>query len=150
MTKNKKKILLWLIAFFVALFLFEIYLPKSFVNGEKVYYSLEKGSGYEEIAGELERRGIIKNAQFFKFYAVVSLNYSKLQAGKYELSSLMSIADIAEKFAKGDIVKNKITIIEGWSVKDLAEYVENNGYYSSEEFINATKIDFSEDSPFLK
>lgn len=137
-------------AFFVVLFLFEIYLPKSFIKSDKVEYVLEKGTGANEIANDLKRKGVIKNAQFFKFYVLVSLNYSKLQAGKYELSESMSVADIADKFARGDIIKNKIIIIEGWSIEDLTEYLESNKTFEQDDFYDALKKDYSGEFMFLK
>lgn len=143
MTINKKKVLIGIGVFFVVLFLLEIYLPKSFLKKDIVLYNLERGSSYKEIARDLERRGIIKNAQFFKFYVLVTLQYSKLQAGNYELSESMSITDIVKKFIAGDIVKQRITVIEGWDIEDIAKNLAEKEIYSKENFILATKKDWS-------
>jgi|SRR3989344_6593147 len=145
-----RKILVGVIVFFVVFFLLEIYLPKSFKENNIIYYDLEKGSGYKEVANDLEKNGIIKSSLSFKFYVLVSRNYSKLQAGNYEVSSSMSIADIVNKFSLGGIVRNKVVIIEGWDIKDLSEDLDENHIYSKESFILATKKDFSDTFIFLK
>lgn len=145
-----KKILIGIFVFFVAVFLFEVYLPKSFTKDSKLSYVLQKGSGYKEIAGDLKKQGVIKSPLFFEFFVLVSLNYSKLQAGQYELSPSMSIAEIVKKFVLGDVIKEKITIIEGWDTKDIAEYLESKKLYSGEDFLNMVKKDWSQDFEFLK
>lgn len=123
--------------------MFEVFLPEDFSNSKEIYYSLNKGSSFNDVSAELAKRGIIKNALFFNLYTIFSLNYSKLQAGNYNLSSSMSIADIVKKLSSGSIVKNKITIIEGWDIADIANNVEEKHIYSKEDFILATKNDWS-------
>lgn len=139
------------IVFFIAVvvFIFEIYIPKSLSSSSTVIYIVQKGAGGGDIADELEKRGIIKSRLFFKFYVFVSGQYSKLQSGKYDLSPSMSVAKIVSKFVSGDVVKYKITIIEGWDIKDIAQYLENKKLYSQQDFIDATKNNFSEDFSFL-
>ncbi len=45
---------------------------------------------------------------------------------------------IADKFVKGDTVKEKITIIEGWNIRDIAWYFENEGMFQAEEIFEIT------------
>ena len=145
-----KKVLAGLFIFFVAFLMYEFYLPESFAKKPLVEYVLQKGMGYQDIAKDLAKQNIIKNALSFEVYSLISLNYSKLQAGKYELSPSMSIAKIVEKLATGDIVKNKVTVIEGWTNKDLAQWLADKNIYSKAEFNNALKVDYSYDFDFLK
>lgn len=147
---DKKRILIGIFIIIAAVFLFEIYLPKSFAKSPMVYYSLQKGMGYSDVANDLQKQGIIRHASFLKFYAIVSRNYAKLQAGNYEVSQSMSVADIVGKFISGDVVKNTITVIEGWNAKDLATYLEDKKLYTKKDFTDAIKSDFSSDFPFLK
>jgi len=48
---------------------------------------------------------------------------------------LESISEIVEKFIKGDVIKEKITIIEGWDIRDIAWYFENKGMFQAEEIL---------------
>jgi UPF0755 protein len=160
----KKKILIGLC---VAIFLigwWGIYIPYSLNAMPQITYGIQKGLGYKAIGIYLERQGIIKNHGFFTLYVLISGNYSKLQAGSYKVSPSMSVADIVKKIATGDVIKNKITIIEGWDLEDIGKYLETQKLYakpafaqgSSEpseakkDFLDLTKKDFSGSFDFLK
>ena len=36
----------------------------------------------------------------------------------------MSVYQMVKKMASGDVVKNKVTILEGWDKQDIAKYLE--------------------------
>lgn len=135
---------------FCLFFLFELYVPKSPAQSLVVIYEAKEGSGINQIANELANQKIIKNAFFFKFYIIISGWRSNLQAGKYDLSSSMSVAKITEKFVSGDVIKNKITIIEGWNLEDIARYLESKDFYAKKDFLDSSKKDWSQDFEFLK
>jgi UPF0755 protein len=112
---------LFLISFFGLIFTFvlnEIYSPKSLIPQKKIF-SIERGERIFEIAKKLEKEGIIKNRFLFLGYAVLKGKHKKILAGKYELSASMTIPQILEKFTKGEIAKVKITIPEGFTIKDI-------------------------------
>jgi UPF0755 protein len=62
----------------------------------------------------------------------------------------MPVAEIVKKIVEGDVAKNKITIIEGWNLRNIADYLESKKLYSKEDFLMAAKADFSDDFTFLK
>lgn len=97
-----------------------IYLPKENF-GENKIFSIEKGQNLFLISENLEKEGLIKSKYFFDFYVLIQGKTKQLQAGKYELSSTMSIAQIAKKFVSGDIAKMVVTIPEGFTVKQIEE-----------------------------
>lgn len=139
--------------FLVAIFLFyvfEVYVPNLGTTTKSLNYVVESGKGTKEIANELEKQGIIKSGLFFRLYALISYQYSKLQAGKYDLSSDMSISEIVNKLGSGDISIHKITLLEGWTLKDMSEYLQQNNFYNSKDFIESAKKDWSQEFSFLK
>jgi len=151
--KIKNNLTKWLGIALVVLFfivVFEVYIPKSLGSAKPVIYTAEKGGGTSEIASQLEKKGIIKSKLFFTWYVFLTGNYAKLQAGTYDLFPSMSIAGIAQKFVEGEVVKNKMTIIEGWDVKDIAIYVDAKSYYTKTGFLAAEKADFTGQFDFLK
>ena len=127
----------------------EIYIPIKPGSYETITYIAERGKGDEDIAWDLQKLGIIKNRYFFEAYVVISFQHSKLQAGKYILSPGMSVYQIVDKFVRGDVVKNKITIIEGWNVGDIAEYFEKKEICSKADFINLANQNYSKKFNFL-
>ncbi len=140
---------LFLMAVFL-LFTFEVYTPNFSATTKEITYMVKSGTGAADIAKDLERQGIVRSNLFFRMYAFISGKYSKLQAGKYNLSSDLSIARVVNKMASGDVISYKIKIIEGWDLKETAEYLEKENFYAAKDFLNSTKKDFSGEFSFLK
>ena len=154
--------------FFILCFLIylwqEIYLPKNSSAQEEMFL-IEKGESVREIAHNLDGQEFIKNENFFFLYVFLKGGLKKIKAGEYIISSSQSISEIAEKFVKGDVIKEKITIIEGWDIRDIAWYFENKGMFQAEEIfeiagfpkagysktnLSSSPKDFLEEFSFLK
>jgi len=135
-----------LVVFFIC---FEIYVPINPGSHEIIIYTAAKGMGDDEIAKELEKLKIIRNNYFFRFYVVMSLQHSSLQAGEYNLSPKMSIYQIAKKMAQGDIIKDEVIILEGWDTRDIAKYVESKNICQRNYFISLTEKNYSNEFGFL-
>lgn len=129
---------------------FEIYVPLNPVSHETITYTVPKGWGDVEIAKDLENIGIIRSAYFFRFYAVASFKHSELKAGKYVFSPRMSAYEIAKKLTRGDVIKDKILIYEGWDAEDIGEYLESKEVCPKDDFIVAASKDYSAEFDFLK
>ena len=138
------------LAVFYLIVFWQIYLPKSLSQGPLVVYNVSRGSGVKTIAADLEKKGLIKSGLFFRLYVVALSSHSKLQAGSYHLSETMSVAKIVKKLVLGEVVKNKITIIEGWTMEEIAQYLEEKKLFSKEDFLETTKKDWAKDFYFLK
>ena len=121
--KRAIKFLIFCFLFTVLCFLFiaGIYSPKDSSQKETKLFLIEKGQGVFQIAKNLEKEGLIKNRLFFDFYAYLKWSQHKLQAGKYELSPSMDVSEIAKKIIKGEIFQIKITIPEGFTLKQIEE-----------------------------
>lgn len=146
-----KKTIISFFILFLGFYFWEIYFPFSFNGSPKeIIYEVKKGSGAGEIAADLQKSEIIKNRQFFVLHAFVSGDFRKLQAGKYKLSSSISISEIVKKIARGEAEKNRITIIEGWNINDIGEYLDKNGYYQKEDFLNSAEKNWNDEFSFLK
>ena len=140
-----------IIALAVFLFLcFEIYVPINPFSRETITYTAPKGFGDDEIAKDLEKLKLIRSNYFFRFYVVASFQHSSLQAGKYNLSPRMSVYQMVKKMASGDVVKNKVTILEGWDKQDIAKYLEEKSVCKKDEFFALVKNDYSAEFDFLK
>jgi UPF0755 protein len=121
--KKIQKIISFLLIFLffvISLFYWGIFFPKDKISGEKIFI-IEKGKGIFQIGKNLEKEGLIKNRIFFFVYLFLIGKEKNLQAGKYYLSSSMNIPQIAQKIIKGEIAKIKVTIPEGFTVKQIEE-----------------------------
>lgn len=141
------------------------FLPKDINSFEEKSFLVKKGESVFQIAGDLEKENLIKNRIYFALYLLLKGQFRKLQTGEYLLSPSITISEIAKKIVSGETLKEKITIIEGWNLRDIGWYFENRGMFQAEEFfelvgfpmIDYSKTtglpepkDFSEEFDFLK
>src|SRR3989344_1477351 len=98
---NTPKILFGIFFIFAILIgLFLIYFP---LNNKNIGYEIliERGDSAEKIARLLEKNKLILNRHLFIFYVLASGNDKNLKAGKYKISSSMSIVQIVKKMEAG-------------------------------------------------
>lgn len=148
-----KKIITAIAIFALALFLiffFEIYIPLNPDSHETIIYTVKKGMGDEEISKDLKNLGIIRNDYFFRAYTLLSLRHLMLQAGRYNLSSKMSAYQIVKKMAEGDVIKNKLIILEGWDLEDVGKYLEAKEICVKDYFTFLAQKDYADNFDFLK
>jgi len=134
--KLKKKMVFCFLLFVVGCGLFTwqgIYLAKDKNSQIKKSFLIEKGQGIEEISFNLQKENLIKNRWSFLVYVFFKGDSKRIKAGEYLLSSTQTIPEIVHKFVSGDIIKEKITIIEGWNLRDIGWYFLNKGMFQVEE-----------------
>ena len=146
----KRKIVIGFFLFISLIILWQIYAPQSLQSVPPVIYTVLKGQGNKEIAEDLKNQGIIKNPWFFRLYVVMSGKHQKLQAGSYEISPSISVAQIVKKLTSGDVIKNTVTIIEGWNINDIGQYLESKKICTRADFSESVKKDYSNSFEFLK
>lgn len=122
MTRKKYLTIIIIIAVFLAA---GIFLPKDFGSEKRMLFQIEKGQSLREISVNLEKDGIIWWDHFFRAYAFFSGKADKLQAGCYFLFPSMNIPEITEILSSGSIAKEKITIPEGFTSKQIHEKLKN-------------------------
>lgn len=127
-----------------------IYLPRQLYSEDQIVFNIEKGQGLQEISANLKKAGIIKSEVLSNLFVLARGVQGKLQAGKYILTTSMNIPEIINKLSSGDNIKEEITIIEGWTLKDIAWYFENKGIFGAEEFFETANKDFSDEFEFLR
>lgn len=108
-----------------------------FANGADKIFAIEKGQGVNEISANLKEEGFIKNCFIFETFVWSKKMESKFKAGEYVLNTGMNMAEIAKKLTEGHVLsqEREIKIIEGWNVKDIADYLEKEGVAEKEEFL---------------
>lgn len=112
---------------------------------------IAKGSSIKNIAAQLENQGIIRNANVFALYSKLSDKASKIKAGKYMLSSSMTVEEIVNKLASGKAETNAVrfTIPEGFELRQIVDRLEAEGLVDKAEFYEAlNKSEFNYE--FLK
>ena len=116
--------------------------PTDSQNQEVVSFSVKSGSSLSAVSKNLEAAGLIHNHTVFKYMADFMGMGQKIQSGDYELTRAMSATEILNQLISGDgkPLTMKITIIPGWTVEDVANYlVEIKVLSSTDEFLSLCK-----------
>lgn len=102
--------------------------------------NIPPGTSAQEIGQDLETLGLIRSAQAWNLWSrwlMFKDADGGFQAGTYQLSKTQSMPDIAAQIWAGDVAQASFTIPEGWAIRDMAQYFEQEGYFSAQEFIAA-------------
>jgi UPF0755 protein len=140
-------LLLALIVIYVATL---VYLPSNKSLEAKII-TIEKGQTSKETSLELKNNGLISSSNAFYFYSILTNNFRKIQAGDYLISSQMSVHQILKIMTNGEISKQTITLIEGWDLEEIGDYLETKQICTKQEFIDsANNKKWTEEFSFLK
>ena len=109
--------------------------------GKTYYFKVTSGESVSQMASDLKSQGIIKSPTIFKYYAKFKSLDSKFIAGEHQLSGSMSIKEVALALTSKASVdqENVITIIEGWKISDMADYLSNQGIVKKADFLATAK-----------
>ena len=106
-------------------------------NSESIIVEISQGMSTSQIADLLEEENVIQNATMFKVY--IKLNdVGNFQAGKYEFENGKDdVESICQKLVNGDIYDESVTItfVEGKTIEDYAEVIEENTNNTAEEVL---------------
>ena len=108
-------------------------------NTDSVIFEVKSGSSLTRVSNNLEAAGLVRNRSVFKYYADFLGFGQKIQSGTYQLNRSMTMREIAERLTAGDgmpLVRN-ITVIEGWTVENIAAYLaRENVIADAESFLS--------------
>ena len=111
-------------------------------------FTIEKGSSITTIGSNLYEQKLIRNKGIFKYIIQFQGLTSKIQYGSYPLSSSMDVNQIVSILTSGTAsTERTITIIPGWTVENIADYLVKQGALpSAKEFLElANKADLFKD-----
>jgi UPF0755 protein len=106
---------------------------------EETLFSVGKGLSGSKIADDLEGRGLIRSALFFKFALRASGNVSKMKSGTYRISKGASSLGIMATLAEGKQATVRVTLPEGYTRRQIGELLESKSICSAADFMNATQ-----------
>lgn len=115
-------------------------------DGEKVIINIPEGATSQEIADILKEKGLIDSATAFRWKAQLTGDAAGFQYGTYTFVKGMHYQDLVEVLKSGSKAEGiSITIIEGWTIEKIADYLQENDICLKEDFIaacEATTYDF--------
>ena len=104
-------------------------------NGTEEIVSVLPGEKFTALAANLEQRGIITHVSKFKILAIIRGVDKKLKSGEYPLTAAMSPIEVQDLLVSGKSYLYRLTIPEGFTLRQIAGEVAKNGLGQSEDFI---------------
>ena len=139
--KNFKAIIFTtLFLFFSAFFCFMLNLsiyaekPASINDQTKKRITINSGQAFKSFSEKLHKDGIIKDLYNFNLFARIKGYDKKVKAGEYILSPSMTPYKILQILAAGKVCLHKITIPEGYNIRQIASIIARAGLCKETEF----------------
>ena len=106
-------------------------------NTQTVRFTIESGDSISEIGENLENAQLLRNRTVFRYLVQFMGVTDKISYGTFNLSPSMDVNAIITELSSGSQnAERTITIIPGWTVEDIADYLyEEGAIQSREEFL---------------
>jgi UPF0755 protein len=107
-----------------------------------VVIQVPEGSVAEDVGHQLEAAGLIRSMAAWKLWTKVAIARNptgSFKKGTYELSAQASLPELAQSIWTGQVKETSFTIPEGWSMKEMGAYFEQQGWFSAQEFLKAAQ-----------
>ncbi len=89
-------------------------------NAQVVHVEIEPGTTGQIAAKKLESAGVISSAFWYRVYSRLDSKTNTITVGEYSFNEGMSFSAVARLLARGPERKEvSITIIEGWTIRDI-------------------------------
>ncbi|MDD5569417.1 MAG: endolytic transglycosylase MltG [Candidatus Pacebacteria bacterium] len=111
-----------------------IYNCQEFIPETSNIFEVGRGQSAAEVAADLKKEGVIQDPYPLLAYLFVTGEYKEIKSGKYLLSSRMAARDIAAALVNGDTAKVNLTFIEGWDLRDMAQYLREKNIGTENSF----------------
>jgi UPF0755 protein len=108
-------------------------------GGSDQVFIVKEGSSLKEVAGQLEKRGLITNKTLFVLWARVKGYGKGVRAGEYSLSPATPPIQLLEILRKGLVILHAVTIPEGFTRDQIADLLEAKGLADKKRFLELTQ-----------
>jgi len=129
----------FIILLFLIFFIYLVILTYPINNTESVY--IPKGLNASQIAEHLYNKGIIRDRYSFILATKLLLKSKSLKAGRFYINNANNLFTLINILSRDAVAQVKVTIPEGYTIKQIAEVLEVRLGIKKEEFIALTKND---------
>lgn len=90
---------------------------------EEKTFTIEPGSNLKTVSKQLAAAGYIHHPTYLVVLARLRQIDNRIKAGEYELKPGMTPGDMLDLFISGKVKQYSLTLIEGWTFKQLIEFI---------------------------
>ena len=103
----------------------------------ETFVELDPGSSTEVMGQKLEAAGVVRSE--FAFDLLRLIKHGSLKAGEYRFDNSAPVTEVYDRIARGDVFTISITIPEGANMFDIAARVQQAGFGTREQFLDAAR-----------
>ncbi|MBT3181004.1 MAG: endolytic transglycosylase MltG [Deltaproteobacteria bacterium] len=100
---------------------------------EEAAVNIKPGTSVRMIADQLAVQGVIKTPRMFEIYVRLKGLGGDLKAGTYDIPAGSTMLQTIDKLASGDVRQYEFTVIEGWTIKDIAKALKGKPYLENDK-----------------
>jgi UPF0755 protein len=93
---------------------------------DPLVFMVEPGTSLSAVARNLEARGAIEYPRVWTAHARVHGLAKRIRAGEYQIEPGATPASVLDQLVRGDVILRELTIVEGWSFRDLMLAIANH------------------------
>lgn len=93
------------------------------------------GTSLPEVARRLADGRVVSSALGFRLLARMRGEADRLQAGEYRFSRRATPGEVLNRLVTGDVVRHRVTIPEGWTLKEIANRLAAKGLTNRKAFL---------------
>ena len=117
---------LFLIVFFFIYSEYKSFLGAPLNISTDIYFSIEKGSNFNDLSKKLKSYHIIDKTYYLNFYGRVTGYSKEIKSGEYYLTPGLSPIELVNIFVSGDVAQHSITLLEGWNITKMLSAIASN------------------------
>jgi UPF0755 protein len=105
------------------------------VGNKNIEIEIPKGSTFRQAIEIFSKEGLFRDKNLFLFLGRISRIDRKIRAGYYSIYGSMNSLDLLKVLRRGQIIEYEITVIEGDSLREIAEKLTEKNIVSKEDFL---------------
>jgi UPF0755 protein len=108
-------------------------------TSQKVAFHIDQGEGTDQIATDLQAKGLIHSPEVFLFYLHYVDKTAKIEAGDFTLDRRMSMVQIIGALGKARVQQVTVTLAEGSTMSILAQKAAQAGLGTADQYLAAAQ-----------
>jgi peptidoglycan lytic transglycosylase G len=122
-----------------AWFYLQLVKPYRGYEGPEVFVEIPTGEGSRAIGRRLVEAGIVRDPLMFRVALYLSGEGRRLQAGEYRFEQPMTVYEVVDKLARGDVYVLNVTFPEGLRIAEMAKIFEDHALGPAAAFVAAAR-----------
>jgi len=102
----------------------------------RVIVDIKQGSTGADIAEALRDKDLIKSPSAFRFYVKQRELGGQLKAGRMIFQENFTLPEIVDVLIEGKSMEFAVTLLEGWTAQQMADYLEQEEITTAQEFMD--------------